>query len=151
MLRHPASSSLRDGRCLSVRHGVHDAVLRSIATILESPSPFHDWLAGQVRAETDVELGYAFVRAADGAYVQRELDTRALTAANQRMFERAARVARPIPGPHAPAEDVDWALQRLRTMLDLCDEGRPAREFSDWTVEAPPCQTRIGPGWAESD
>ena len=138
---------LRDGRCLSLRHAVHDAVLRSIATGLDSATAFQQWLAAQVPGATDADLGHAFVRAADGAHVSRELDTRSLTAPNQKLFERAAREAKPIPGPFAPAEDVDRGLQRLRKMLDSCDAGRPALELSDWTVEAPPCQTRVGPGW----
>ena len=138
---------LRDGRCLSLRHAVHDAVLPSIATALNSATAFHQWLAAQVPGETDADLGYAFVRAADGAHVSRELDTRDRTAPNLTLFERAAREAKPIPGPCAPDEDVNRGLQRLRKMLDSCDEGRPVLESSDWTVEAAPCQTRIGPGW----
>jgi hypothetical protein len=141
---------LRDGRCLSVRQAVHDAVLRSIATVVDAKTDFHAWLARQVPIETDVELGHAFVRAEDGSHVTRELDIRGLTARNQRVFERAVREAKPIEGPFAPTEDVDWALQRLRTMLDSCDEGRPALELSDSTVEMPRCETRIGPGWSES-
>ena len=142
---------LRDGRCLALRHAVHDAVLRSIAAGLDSATPFQDWLAGQVPHGDDAELGHAFVRVKDGSQVTRELDIRGLTASNQSLFERAARDATPTAGPYAPIEDVKSALQRLRKMLDSCDEGRPVVELSDWTVVAPPCETQIGPGWPEPD
>ena len=140
---------LRDGRCLSVRHAIHDSVLRSIASVLIG-APLGEWLGKQVPIDTDVELGYAFVRAANGEHVSRELDTRALTESNQELFKRAAREARPIAEAYAPLADVESALNRLRKMLDLCDEGRPPLELSDWTAQAPPCEKRTGPGWIES-
>lgn len=140
---------MRDGRCLSVRHAIHDSLLRSIATVLEG-TPLAAWLGTQVPMNTDVELGHSFARAANGEHVSRELDTRAFTELNQKLFERAAREAKPIAGPEAPVEDVEFALNRLRKMLDSCDEGRPPLELSDWTIEAPPNEMRMGPGWTAS-
>lgn len=75
---------------------------------------------------------------------------RGLTDLNRRLFELAAREAKPIAGPYAPVEDVARALKRLREMLDRCDEGRPPLELSDWTIEAPLYEKRIGPGWPTS-
>jgi len=138
---------LRDGRCLSVVQPIHDAVLRSIVESLPDASPFRAWLGTQVPMEDDIELGYAFVRAADGEHVSRTLDTRALTETNRKLFEDGARSALPIESAHASAEYVSRALGRLRAMLDLCDQGSPPLELSDWRVEAPPCDQKIGPGW----
>ncbi len=140
---------LRDGRCLSVRHAIHDSVLRSIAAAIEDGN-LRGWLAAQVPADGDIDLGYAFVRAGSGEHVSRELDTRGLTESNRRSFELAAAKAEPIAGPHAPFKDVAFAMKRLREMLRLIDEGRPPLELSDWTIEAPPCEERIGPGWTGS-
>ena len=55
---------LRDGRCLSLVHAIHDEVLRSIAESLDVGSPLRTWLATQTPADDDVDLGYAFVRRA---------------------------------------------------------------------------------------
>ena len=74
---------LRDGRCLSVTHAAHDAVLHSIAAAMQDATPLHAWLLTQIPVEMDVELGYAFVRASDGEHVSRKLDTRGLTKPNQ--------------------------------------------------------------------
>jgi hypothetical protein len=139
----------RDGRCLSVRHATHDALLRSVAAAIEEDAPLRAWLLSQVPDPADVELGYAFVRASDGASVVRELDLRGLTEANRGLFENAARWAEPIAGPYAPVEDVAWVLNRFRDMLDRCDRGEPPLELSDWTCEAPPVEKRIGPGWED--
>jgi hypothetical protein len=141
---------LRDGRCLSLVHAIHDEVLRSIAESLDAGSPLRTWLATQIPASGDVDLDYAFVRAADGTHVTRELDLRALTDANRRLFERAAREATPLGTTHAPVDDVSRGLGRLREMLELCDQGRPPLELSDWRAEAPPCTRKIGPGWTAS-
>jgi hypothetical protein len=141
---------LRDGRCLSVRHAVHDAMLRSVIVAMDADAPLRAWLATQAPGDDDVELGYAFVRASDGEHVLRELDLRALTAPNQTVFETAAREAVPTGGPSAPAEDVPQALARLRQMLHLCDQGRPPLELSDWRTVAPPCERKVGPGWTGS-
>ena len=116
---------LRDGRCLAVRHRLHDAVLRSIAAVMDDASALREWLSTQVPREDDVDLGYAFVRASNNEHVTRELDTRALTEPNRRLFERAAVHAEPIAGPYAPVDAVAFALNRLREMLRLCDEGQP--------------------------
>ncbi len=140
---------LRDGRCLAVRHAVHDALLRSVAALLVDVSPLRTWLLAQVPNELDVDLGYAFVRAANGEHFARELDLRGLTEASQRLFERAARSAEPLAGPFAPEDAVTWALERFRTMLDRCDRGEPPLELSDWTCEPPPVEGRIGPGWED--
>jgi len=141
---------LRDGRCLSLVHAIHDAVVRSIAESLEAGTPLRVWLATQTPAEGDVDLDYAFVRAGDGEQIARELDTRALTDANRKLFERAARDARPLGSAHAPVENVSHGLARLRQMLEFCDQGRPPLELSDWRTEAPPCTRQIGPGWTSS-
>src|SRR5262245_12579436 len=95
---------LKDGRCLAVRHKLHDAVLRSLAAAMDD-SPLRAWLTTQVPREDDTELGFAFVRATNGEQVSRELDTRALTEPNRRLLERAAAQAEPIAGPYAPGED----------------------------------------------
>ena len=39
---------LRDGRCPSVRHAVHDALMRSVVASLEDGAPLRVWLLGQV-------------------------------------------------------------------------------------------------------
>ena len=140
---------LRDGRCLSVRHAIHDSVLRSIAAAIEDDN-LRAWLTTQVPADGDIDIGYAFVRAGSGEHVTRELDTRGFTESNRRSFELAVAEAEPIAGPRARLEDVAFALKRLREMVRLCDEGRPPLELSDWTIEARPCEERIGPGWTES-
>jgi hypothetical protein len=140
---------LKDGRCLSVRHAAHDALLRSVVTAL-GDSPFRAWLLTQVPDEGDVELGYAFIRTADGAHVVRVLDLRCLTGTNRRLFESAAREARPIEGPFAPVEDVVSALNRLRAMLDSSERGESALTLSDWTCKAPPAEGRVGPGWEDA-
>jgi hypothetical protein len=142
---------LRDGRCLSVRHAVHDAVLRSVAGALKPASPLYEWLATQVPAEGDADLGFAFVRAVDEEHVPRTLDIRGLTETNRRLFEQVARDAKAIPAPRSPVEDVESALSLLRQMLDACDAGRPVLELSDWTVEAAPCEEMVGPGWDTVD
>ena len=138
---------LKDGRCLSVRHAAHDALLRSVAASLEEGSPFRKWLLTQVPDDGDTELGYAFVRAVDGEHIERVLDLRCLTEANQRLFESAARRAKPVGGPFAPEEDVISALRRFRAMLDSCERGEPPLALSDWTCEAPAAEGKIGPGW----
>jgi hypothetical protein len=138
---------LRDGRCLSVRHAAHDAVLRSVAESLDEGSSFREWLLTQVPDDSDSELGYAFVRAVDGAHVERVLDLRCLTEVNRRLFEGAARRAEPVGGPRAPEEDVISALSRFRAMLDSCERGEPPLALSDWTCEAPAAESKIGPGW----
>ena len=117
---------LRDGRCLSVRHAAHDALLRSVVAALEEGSPLRTWLLTQVPSDGDIELGYAFIRAAGGEHVARVLDLRCLTETNRRLFESAARRASPIGGPCAPLEDVTSALHRLRAMLDSCERGGAA-------------------------
>lgn len=141
---------LRDGRCLSVRHATHDTLLPSVAASMEECSPLRRWLLSLVTRELDINLGYAFVRATDGEPLTRDLDLGGVTEANRRLFEEAARKAEPIAGPFAPVEDVTFALQRLRTMLDRCDSGEPPLELSDWTREAPPVEGRVGPEWEES-
>ena len=139
----------KDGRCLAVRHALHDALLRSVAAAIEEGSPLRAWLLDQVPGPHDVNLGYAFVRAADGDQVARVIDLRGLTEANRRLFESAARQADPVAGPFAPVGDVTCALNRFREMLDRCDRGEPLLELSDWTCEAPPVERRIGPGWED--
>lgn len=141
---------LRDGRCLSVRHAIHDGVLWSIAAAIDDANPLGAWLTTQVPKDGDIDAGYVFIRAGNGERVSRVLDIRALTESNRSLFELAAFKAEPIAGPRAPAEDVAFALNRLREMLRLCDEGRHPLELSDWTIEAPPCEKRIGPGWTNS-
>jgi hypothetical protein len=138
---------LSDGRCLAVRSAIHDAVLRAITSAIQPETSLSSWLGTQVPDEGDADLGYAFVRASDGTTITRLLDTRGLTEANRRSFERAARTAAPMSGAYAPEGDVESALNRLRLMLDMRDQGRPPLELSDWTVEASPCEMRLGPGW----
>ena len=139
---------LADGRCLSVRHAVHDAVLRSVVAALDQSTPFACWLGSQLPAASDVDLGVAFVRAGTEEQVARVLDTRALTVENQHLFEQAVMEATPIGhAPVAPEQDVVAAIGRLRLMLRHCSEGRPTLSLSDWSVQAPPCEQRIGPGW----
>ena len=46
---------LRDGRCLSVTHAAHDAVLHSIAAAMQDATPLHAWLLTQIPVEMDVE------------------------------------------------------------------------------------------------
>jgi hypothetical protein len=138
---------LRDGRCLAVRGPIYDAVLRSIAAVMDATTSLHSWLVAQVPQEDDAELGHAFVRASDGTIISRHIDTRGLTESNRQMFDRAARLAIPTVGPHSEAADVASALKRLCDMLHMSDEGRPPLELSDWTVEAPACNDRVGPDW----
>jgi hypothetical protein len=107
-----------DGRCLSVRYPIHDALLHSVVSSLEEDSPLRSWLLTQIPSNADTELGYGFVRVSDGEIVVRHLDLRALTEPNQKLFERAARRAEPTEGMYAPAEDVAYALNRFREMLD---------------------------------
>lgn len=52
---------LTDGRCLSVRHKVHDAVVRSIAAAIDQAAPLADWLRRQGRAQQDRDLGHVFL------------------------------------------------------------------------------------------
>ena len=141
---------LNDGRCLSVRHACHDAVLRSIAAAL-SECPLRTWLQSQVPTDADMDFGYAFIRAADEEHVSRVLDLRCLTDENRRLFEAAARSATPVAGPFAPVEDVSYALDRLRAMLERCDNGEPPLTLSDWINVAPPPKGKIGPGWDTLD
>jgi hypothetical protein len=141
---------LSDGRCLSVQGALHDALLQSVAAAMEDDLPLRAWLNSQVPGPLDVELGYGFVRTADGEQVVRMLDLRGLTEANRRLFENAVRRAEPVAGAFAPVEAVSWVLERFREMLDRCDRGEPPLELSDWTCEAPPVERRIGPGWENS-
>ena len=140
---------LRDGRCLSVRHAIHDAVLQSLVAAIGEASPLGEWLATQVPRDADVDLGYAFVRAGSEEHVSGVLDTRELTEPNRKLFESAVRGAEAAAGPRAPVEDVAVALGRLREMLRQCDNGRPPLALSDWTDVVPPDGNRIGPGWTD--
>jgi hypothetical protein len=139
---------LRDGRCLSVRWPVHDAVLRAIVEKLDERSPLALWLAEQLPRDGDVELSYAFVRENDGEQVARAVDVRGLTDENRTAFEEAALIAA------RSAEGIDAvvraALDRLRRMIECARAGEPPLELSDWTTVAPPCTVRSGPGWQEA-
>jgi hypothetical protein len=141
---------LKDGRCLAVRNATYDALLRSVMAAMEDGSSLRAWLHDQIPSALDDDFGYAFIRATDGEHVDRYLDLRGLTAANRSVFDIAVRRAEPVEGPFAPVEDVIWALQRFREMLDRCDRGEPPLELSDWTCEAPPVERRIGPDWEDS-
>ena len=139
---------LQDGRCLAVRQALHDAVLRSVASALPAGGQLRAWLDQQLPREGDVELGYAFIRSG-GEYVDRTLDFRGLTAENRSLFVSAARVCEAVAGEYAPAADVAACLLRFRAMLDGCERGDPPLALSDWRIAAPPCESRIGPGWGD--
>lgn len=138
---------LRDGRCFSVRWTIHDVVFQSVAEAMNEGTPLRNWLCDQIPSPLDVEMGYGFIRTSDGEHISRSIDLRGMTEANQKLFETAARRAKPIPVPPAAVESVNRALRRLREMLDRCDSGEPPLSLSDWTVEAPPVEERVGPGW----
>ena len=139
---------LQDGRCLAVRHALHDAVLRSVAEHLPAGDPLGAWLRRQVPGDGDQEVGYGLVRT-DGEQVPRFLDLRALTGENLRRFVAAAGSCQPSPGVRAPTEDVEACLHRLRLMLGAAERGEPPLALTDWRAVAPPCTDRIGPGWSE--
>jgi hypothetical protein len=54
----PGFIVLRDGRCLSVVHAIHDAVLKSITESLEAGTPLRDWLATQTPRDAKVGPGW---------------------------------------------------------------------------------------------
>lgn len=140
---------LADGRCLSVQHSLHDAVLKCLLNRISSDDPLHAWLGSQLPGEDDIELGYGFVRSATGEQVLRMLDLRGLTGQNRATLEDAALEAEPAAWPQAPKAQVEVALVRLREMIRRCNAGERPLQLSDWTIEAPPCTARVGPGWPE--
>ena len=137
---------LGDGRCLSVRHTAHDALLRSIAAAMPEAYALRPWLLTQVPKDEDPDLGHAFVRSS-GEQVERFLDLRGLTDGDRLRFVEAVRTCQAMSGETAPLEDVVAALERFRSMLDCWQRGDPPLELSDWVEVAPPCDCRIGPGW----
>jgi hypothetical protein len=130
---------------------MHDAVLRSVLAAMEEGTPLRTWLSSQIPGPLDIELGYAFVRIADGVQVVRMLDLRGLTDANRRIFENAAQRAEPVADPYAPVGYVTNALECFREMLKRCERGEPPLELSDWRCEAPPIEGKIGPGWEDNE
>ena len=138
---------LGDGRCLAVHYPVYDAVLRSISCALSQLDPLRGWLDTQLPGEVDVELGFAFVRLANGEQVLRYLDVRGLTDPNQTKFEDAALIAQPSAGPHATFELVEVAISRLRDMIESRRAGASPLALSDWTTQPAEPVEKIGPGW----
>jgi hypothetical protein len=131
---------LPDGRGLSVRSAVHDAVLLSVAAAAGN-EVLSSWLRSKLPKANDPELGYAFVRESDGEHVSRWIDLRVRPVEEQTDFSEAAKRATPMSAPYAPLEDVQQALERLREMLDHLARGEPPLEFSDLR-EIPPIRGR---------
>jgi hypothetical protein len=140
---------LPDGRCFSVRWALHDAVLQTVAEQLgQEPETqqFGRWLLGQSPGPTDIELGYAWVRARDKSQVVRSIDLRRVTAANQLLFLEAVKRAN-LAGSPDPV--LRRCLASLAEKFACWERGEPSLSNSDWDAVLPVEGGPIGPGWSD--
>lgn len=136
---------LPDGRCFSRTWGAHDLIVQAIAEACSEPQ-LQSWLFKQLPGPDDVqELGYgAWLRTVDEQITMRKIDTRLMTAENQRLFCEAVKLA---AINSAAVEPLQSCLYDLADMVGRVEQGEPPLSKSDLRSVYEPHGDRIGPGW----
>lgn len=150
---------LSDGRCFARHWSAYDFVLQSVARELDSAETdqegeaFRDWLRSLVPGpEDEADLGQgSWLRKRDQEVVERYLDLREVTPANQRRFNEAAEAARDrllLLHTHAVPQDLTESLLDVVDMVRRVRIGESPLSKSDWRYVVPVEGRRVGPGWS---
>jgi hypothetical protein len=137
---------LSDGRCFARGWSAYDEVLRAVAAELHGE--FQEWLVSLVpNTEDEEHLGYGpWLRKSDQQIIERFLDVRDLTDANQHRFQEAIKKANDRVSVGSSSV-LKVCLSDLADMVERAQRGETPLSRSDWTSVAPPQGKHVGPGW----
>ena len=143
---------LADGRCFAPSSRLYDDTLQVIAAHLSDSTPariLSAWLLSLLPGPTDKDIGYGWVSSSDNETVVRKLDVRELTAENQKLFHRAARLAGERMQSDQSSDVSSWTKKcaiELADMVARADRGEPPLSCSHWREVIPTEGQKVGPG-----